>query len=171
MKFITGFTHGHETTVSTLRLWLVFFAFAGVAALLITALQRLDDLSRPTLPSAPTTASAPHDRPPMPHAALAPTFAAAAESLRTGRHAEAYGRFVTLAEEGDADAGRIALVMHRFGPAIFGSSWDASVEQIEEWTQWSEAAAQKELAQLRAAAHRTGTERQLAPCAAVARSR
>ena len=83
------------------------------------------------------------ERTATPRTAFAPTFADAAEALRAGRHAEAYGRFVALADEGDVDAARIALVMHRFGPALFGSPWDASVEQVAQWTRWSEVAAEK----------------------------
>jgi hypothetical protein len=173
MKFITELAHGRQAAVSTLRLWLVFLAGAAVAALLIAALQRASaTLSRPTAPTLATAASATPDRPAMPRTAFAPTFATAAESLRAGRYAEAYGRFVTLADEGDVDAARIALVMHRFGPDVFGSAWDASVEQLAEWTRWSEAAAQEEL---RTVAHGSGAaagaDGQLAPVAAVSRSR
>jgi hypothetical protein len=131
--------------VSTLRLWLVFLAFAGVAALLIATLQRVDVALSP-LPEPRAQIMA------IPHEAFVPTFADAAESLRIGRYAEAYGRFVRLADEGNVEAARIALVMHRFGPEVFGSAWDASVEQLAEWMQWSRAAAEKELAQLQVAA-------------------
>jgi hypothetical protein len=93
------------------------------------------------------------DRPPIPRAEFAPTFADAAESLRSGRYADAYGRFVRLADEGEVDAARMALVMHRLGPKVFGSAWDATVEQLIEWTRWSQAASEEELAQLRAEVH------------------
>jgi hypothetical protein len=53
-------------------------------------------------------------------------------------------------------------MMHRFGPAVFGSMWDASVDQLVEWTHWSEAATSVELAQLRAAAHADGQAAALA---------
>jgi hypothetical protein len=106
-------------------------------------------MSRTSARAEPIAAGPTPDRPTMPRVEFAPTFSAAAESLRAGRHAEAYGRFVVLADEGDVDAARIALLLHRFGPDVFGSAWDASVEQVVEWTRWSEAATAKELAQLR----------------------
>jgi hypothetical protein len=158
MTFISELPRRRQAIASTVRLWLVFLACAGLAAVWIAALQRAGAaLSRPSAPTASiAAASAAPDRTPMPRTAFAPTFADAAEALRTGRHAEAYGRFVALADEGDVDAGRIALVMHRYGPEVFGSAWDASVEQLADWTRWSEAAAAKDLAQLRAAAHGSG---------------
>jgi hypothetical protein len=167
MTFITELAR-RQAMVSTLRLWLVFLTFAGVAALLIATLQRLDAaLSPPPVPRPPTMASAKPDPHAIPHEVFVPTFADAAESLRIGRYAEAYGRFVRLADEGDVDAARIALVMHRFGPEVFGSAWDASVEQLAEWMQWNKAASEKELAQLRSAARgavvRTGGSSETPP--------
>ena len=137
---------------STLRLWLVFMAFAGAGAVLVAALQRVEGTYRP--------AHAVHTTPPppAPGAVLAATFGEAAESLRTGRHAEAYGRFVALADEGDVDAGRIALLMHRFGPSVFGSTWDASVDQLALWTRWSQVAAEKDLSRLRPGEGQPGLE-------------
>ena len=156
MKNVSELARGRRAIVPTLRLWLVFLLAAGAAALLIAALQRLDaalSVSPPrTTPQASAPASAVSVNTGLPRTAFAPTFADAAESLRAGRFAEAYGRWVTLADEGDVDAARIALVMHRFGPTVFGSQWDASVEQLAEWTRWSEAAAAKDLARLRAMA-------------------
>jgi hypothetical protein len=35
--------------------------------------------------------------------------------------------------------------MHRRGPELFGSSGDASIEQLAAWTRWSEAASRMEL--------------------------
>lgn len=83
-----------------------------------------------------------------PLAALS-SFAEAATSMRIGRHAEAYGRFVALAEQGDVDAARMALLMYRFGPTVFGSVWDASPEQIQRWTLMSKKAEDRDLAHVR----------------------
>jgi hypothetical protein len=166
MTFITEFARSHQALVSGLRLCLIFLACAALATLLLAAVQRVDAALSPppsnapsllSVPSAPVVSTLP-DRPQARGTALAPTFAAAAESLRTGRYAEAYGRFVRLADEGHADAGRIALVMHRFGPSVFASAWDARVEQLVEWMRWSETATGVELAQLRAAPHGFGTD-------------
>jgi hypothetical protein len=58
MKFVERLAGGRHAMVSTLRLWLVFVAFTAGAALLIAVLQRIDTaLSRPPVPTVPTTAS------------------------------------------------------------------------------------------------------------------
>jgi hypothetical protein len=156
MMLIESLTRGRQAVLSTLQLWLIFLACAVTATLLIAALQWLEFAHTPgptprTLadaspsPDRPAMAPGTH-RPVLPRLEFAPTFADAVAALRGGRFADAYGRFVTLANEGDMDAGRIALLMHRYGPEVFGSTWDATTEQLVQWTRWSEAAAQKELA-------------------------
>ncbi len=120
---------------------------------LIATSQRASTATPPPTRSAPSPSTAPPDRPALPRTEFAPTFAEAAESLRNGRYADAYGRFVRLADEGDIDAGRMALLMHALGPKAFGSAWDATAEQLAEWTRWSQVAADEELAQFRAALH------------------
>ena len=96
------------------------------------------------------TLPSPTEPPPMRPVALVEkaTFDAAAASLRAGRAAEAYGRFVALADAGDVDAARLALMMYRFGPTVFGSRWDASTEQLAAWTRWSQAAEDSDMAHL-----------------------
>ena len=141
MDISVELARGRVAVLSAVRLWLVFLVAAGAAALLIAALQQGDA----ALSRVAGTASA-AQRTTLPPVAFAPTFADAAASLRSGRYADAYGRFVALAEEGDVDAARIALLMHRFGPEVFGSEWDASPEQLEAWTAWSETAARRDLA-------------------------
>ena len=159
MKSIFGLAHCRSTIPSPRRLLLVFLSLLIVTALSIAATQRVSDASLPTGMSHPvirvtsqTVKGARFDRLPLPTTAFAPTYADAAESLRSGRHADAYGRFVALADEGDADAGRAALIMYRCGPSVFGSDWDASDEQLAQWTQWSAAAGGLELAHIRAMA-------------------
>jgi hypothetical protein len=156
MTFIDKLIRSQHAVLSTVRLWLIFFSCAAVAMVLIALVQRFEAAwSAPPAPMAqaiakpaPSSVAMPHgaDLRRVPHVEFQPTFADAAESLRAGRFADAYGRFVTLADDGDADAGRIALVMHRYGPEVFGSTWDASTEQLTRWTFWSIAAAQQELA-------------------------
>ncbi|HEX2540747.1 MAG TPA: hypothetical protein VHM00_06655 [Caldimonas sp.] len=75
----------------------------------------------------------------------APTFAEAGRLFRAGRHAAAYGRFVTLANEGDMHAARVALLMHRFGPSLFGSDWDATTEELAEWSRLARQAEQMDI--------------------------
>lgn len=60
-------------------------------------------------------------------------FAIAMEQYRLGRWADAYGKFSRLADRNHADAARIALLMVRFGPSLFGSGWGASQPQIDRW--------------------------------------
>lgn len=40
-----------------------------------------------------------------------------------------------MANNGDADAARIALFMHRFGPQLYGRYWDLSPQEADSWTQ------------------------------------
>ena len=61
-------------------------------------------------------------------------FALAVESFREHHYAAAYGRFVRLADAGDARSAQLALMMYRNGPALFGSEWDATPEQLEHWS-------------------------------------
>jgi len=61
-------------------------------------------------------------------------YAAAVESFRQHRYAAAYGRFVRLADSGHAESAQLALVMYRNGPTLFGSNWDATPEELEQWS-------------------------------------
>jgi hypothetical protein len=49
------------------------------------------------------------------------------------RFSTAYGRFMRLADQGDASAANAALFMLRNGKALFGSDWSASEEQQAYW--------------------------------------
>lgn len=60
--------------------------------------------------------------------------AAAVESFRQARFAEAYGRFMALADAGHAPSAGIALWMWQHGPDLFGKDWDCSGEQLEAWS-------------------------------------
>lgn len=70
-------------------------------------------------------------------------FAEAVASYRAGRASEAYGRFHKLAQQGDADAARIALFMLRHGPILFGTYWDASTEDVQDFTRLAVTGAQR----------------------------
>ncbi len=63
------------------------------------------------------------------------TFSDAMDQYRQGRWSAAYGRFCVLADDGDAQAARIALVMLRHGETMHGTIWSASQPQIEHWAQ------------------------------------
>lgn len=53
--------------------------------------------------------------------------------FRAARFPAAYGRFVALAEEGHQASARYALWMCVQGPELFGSDWDCSAEQVQDW--------------------------------------
>jgi hypothetical protein len=52
---------------------------------------------------------------------------------QNGRWADAYGRFIALANEGDADAARTALFMLRYGPQLYNAYWDAMPSEVARW--------------------------------------
>lgn len=54
---------------------------------------------------------------------------------RAGRYSDAFGRLLPLASGGDADAARIVLFMHHFGPSLYGSYWDLNPQEIAAFTQ------------------------------------
>lgn len=60
-------------------------------------------------------------------------FEAAVRAFKSGRHADAYGRFVELANDGDTDAARVSLFMVRYGPLLYGSHWDATADEERYW--------------------------------------
>ena len=62
-------------------------------------------------------------------------FQEAARLYQQGRWSAAYGRFIRLANEGDRDAARIALFMHRYGPTLYGAYWDAQPDERAAWTE------------------------------------
>jgi hypothetical protein len=70
-----------------------------------------------------------------PHTGTIGTYSEAMGYYELGKWPAAYGRFVVLADLGHADAARIALFMHHFGPRLYGSAWDASEYQLEHWLQ------------------------------------
>lgn len=60
-------------------------------------------------------------------------FVAAMKLYHGARYAAAYGRMVALADAGHAEAAHMALTMLRLGPALYGSQWSASQDQIQQW--------------------------------------
>ncbi|MDB5803603.1 MAG: hypothetical protein JWN73_925 [Betaproteobacteria bacterium] len=60
-------------------------------------------------------------------------FAQALRELKEGRATAAYGDFMRLADRGDAESARIALIMLRHGPEMHGAGWGASQPQIDRW--------------------------------------
>lgn len=63
------------------------------------------------------------------------SFSQAMAQCRQGHWSAAYGRFASLADQGDVEAARIALLMLRYGPQMYGVQWSASQPQIELWSQ------------------------------------
>jgi hypothetical protein len=62
-------------------------------------------------------------------------FDDAAAQYRAGRTADAFGRFLQLADAGDPDAARIVLFLLRYGPMLHGSYWDALPDDIAYWNE------------------------------------
>ncbi|HYF20540.1 MAG TPA: hypothetical protein VEA40_21925 [Ramlibacter sp.] len=60
-------------------------------------------------------------------------FQEATRQYQAGRKADAYGRFIALANAGDPDAAHIALFMHRYGPQLYGTYWDANPDDVVQW--------------------------------------
>lgn len=60
-------------------------------------------------------------------------FDEAVQQYRAGHLSDAFGRFFALASEGDADAARIALFMHQYGPVLYGRYWDAAPHEVARW--------------------------------------
>lgn len=56
------------------------------------------------------------------------------EAFLARRHAEAYGRFAELADEGHAPAAWMALMLVSNGPTLFGGAWSATPGQLRRWT-------------------------------------
>lgn len=69
------------------------------------------------------------------------TYEEAVSRFRAGEWADAYGRFIALANEGDADAARISLFMLSYGPKLHGSQWHALPHEIRRWQQLAASAA------------------------------
>jgi hypothetical protein len=63
-----------------------------------------------------------------------PDYAQAVQLYRQGRVSAAYGMFVAAANNGDPDAARVALFMLRYGPVLYATHWDASTEEVENWS-------------------------------------
>ncbi|HEY0418764.1 MAG TPA: hypothetical protein VGC80_04525 [Acetobacteraceae bacterium] len=66
-------------------------------------------------------------------AADAQGYDEAVVQYQNGRWADAYGRFIALANEGDADAARTALFMLRYGPQLYNAHWDAMPSEVARW--------------------------------------
>jgi hypothetical protein len=104
-----------------LRISKLVVAFALTAASLLPAVASSED--KP-------------DREPVRVASRTPAdnrYDDALELFKAGRYPEAYGVFATLARNDDPDAARIASFMHQYGPALFGSHWDAFPHQVRHW--------------------------------------
>ena len=60
-------------------------------------------------------------------------LARAMHEFKSGRRTSAFGMFARLADDGDAEAARVALLMVRYGDELYGAGWGASQEQIDYW--------------------------------------
>lgn len=69
-------------------------------------------------------------------APAADALAAAHEAYERGHWPQAFAAFAQRADEGHAEAARIALLMHRHGPTLYGQHFDASPYQQLQWRWW-----------------------------------
>ena len=60
-------------------------------------------------------------------------FGAAMRNYDDCHYAVAYDRLAVLADGGHAEAARIALLMVRYGPQLYGDRWSVSPSRIEHW--------------------------------------
>lgn len=60
-------------------------------------------------------------------------FDEAVKSFKDGRRTEAFTRFTALANHGDVDAARIALFLLNYGAVLYGTNWEARLEDVEYW--------------------------------------
>jgi len=70
-------------------------------------------------------------------------FTEAMDLYQLGKWARAYEKLVILADLSHADAARIALLMYRFGPSLYGVTSSATKEQVKRWAlvasqQWAD---------------------------------
>jgi hypothetical protein len=60
-------------------------------------------------------------------------YRAAMESYQAREWPRAYEELSSLADEGDASAARVAAMMARQGPVLFGQRFDVSPERLARW--------------------------------------
>ena len=70
---------------------------------------------------------------PTSHEAQNARFREAMRLHKFGRWSAAYGRFAVLADEGHVPSARVALVMLRNGPTVYGMDWNATPTQVAAW--------------------------------------
>jgi hypothetical protein len=66
---------------------------------------------------------------------LARRFDAALQLLEAGDAWQAYAELARLAEHGHPPAARVALMLSRRGPSLFGGNFPATLEARERWLQ------------------------------------
>jgi hypothetical protein len=81
----------------------------------------------------PAEAAAAASQPAVAPAREERAFAEAVLLYRAGRWSAAYGHFVSLADAGHVRSARIALAMQRDSAEAYGTSWDATSQQLLEW--------------------------------------
>jgi len=71
--------------------------------------------------------------PAAPSPSIERAHANAVQLFRRARFAEAYGRFIELAEAGHAASARYAVWMCENGSPLFGAAWDCAPHELEAW--------------------------------------
>jgi hypothetical protein len=101
--------------------------------LFLAAALALGTATVPAAPAAPAAPVAPVARP----ALVDRLHAEGVAWFRAARFPAAYGRFVALAEVGHEASARYALWMCLHGPELFGSDWDCSPDQVQDWSRFA----------------------------------
>jgi hypothetical protein len=68
-----------------------------------------------------------------PPASLHADFGHAVGDFKQGRRTAAYATFARLADQGDVESARVALMMYRHGEDFYGTAWGASQPQLDHW--------------------------------------
>lgn len=66
---------------------------------------------------------------------------AAMRAYEVNHWPQAYAAFAALADQGHAEAARVALLMRRHGPALYGQRFAADDRQVELWSRQAACAA------------------------------
>ena len=70
---------------------------------------------------------------PVPDAQMEREFEAAMQAYERNHWQDAFDALAKLADKGHSEATRVALLMHRFGPVLYGSTFVVSRRQEDLW--------------------------------------
>ena len=107
---------------------------AALTALLAVSGARAQTPAQAPALAAAGAASAAQTSIAQPMAGVSERFAEALAAYERNHWREAHRLLVLLADDGHAEAARMALLMWRHGPSLYGQPFAASAAQVERWT-------------------------------------